>query len=105
LTTLDPKQYKEAERQKWDNVANGWQKWWNRIERGAGKLSKRLIELAEIKPGSRVLDISTGIGEPAITAASQMAKTGHILATADSSIIFNEQVLSSTYQATLLHLF
>jgi len=81
LSTLDPKQYKEAERQKWDNVANGWQKWWNTIERGAGKLSKRLIELAEIKPGFRVLDVSTGIGEPAITAASQMAKTGHILAT------------------------
>lgn len=81
MTTLDSKQYKEAERQKWDNVASGWQKWWKTIERGARKLSMRLIELAEIKPGSRVLDISTGIGEPAITAASQMGKTGYILAT------------------------
>ena len=81
MTTLDPKQFKEAERQKWDNVANGWQKWWKTIEIGAGKLSMRLIELAEIKPGSRILDISTGIGEPAITAASQMGKTGYILAT------------------------
>ena len=75
------KQYKEAERQKWDNVASGWQKWWSTIERGAVNLSKRLIELAEIKIGSRVLDISTGIGEPAITAASQLGKTGYILAT------------------------
>ena len=81
MTTLDSKQYKEAERRKWDNVANGWQKWWKTIERGAGKLSMRLIELAEIKPGSRVLDIATGIGEPAITATSQMGKTGYILAT------------------------
>jgi ubiquinone/menaquinone biosynthesis C-methylase UbiE len=81
LTTLDSKQYKEAERQKWDSVASGWQKWWKRIERGTGKLSIRLIELAEIKPGSRVLDISTGIGEPAITAATQMGKSGQILAT------------------------
>ena len=38
-------------------------------------------ELAEIKIGSRVLDISTGIGEPAITSASQLGKTGYILAT------------------------
>ena len=68
LSILDPKQYKETERQKWDNVANGWQKWWNTLEGGAGKLSRRLIELAEIKPGSKVLDIATGIGEPAITA-------------------------------------
>lgn len=81
MTTLDSRQYKEAERQKWDNVANGWQKWWKTIERGAGKLSIRLIELAEIRPGFKVVDISTGIGEPAITAASQMGKTGYILAT------------------------
>ena len=81
MTTLDSKQYKETERQKWDSVASGWQKWWRTIERGAGKLSNRLIELAEIKPGSKVLDISTGIGEPAVTAANQMGKTGYILAT------------------------
>ena len=30
------------------------------------------MELAEIKPGSKVLDIATGIGEPAITAANQV---------------------------------
>jgi ubiquinone/menaquinone biosynthesis C-methylase UbiE len=81
LTSPDSKQFKEAERQKWDNVAEGWQKWWKTLERGAGKLSKRLVELAEIKPGSRVLDIATGIGEPAITAAKQAGKSGQVLAT------------------------
>ncbi|MGC1132036.1 MAG: hypothetical protein WA941_04390 [Nitrososphaeraceae archaeon] len=54
MSTLDSEQYKEAERQKWDSVANGWKKWWNTTERGAGQLSKRLIELAMIKPGSNV---------------------------------------------------
>jgi ubiquinone/menaquinone biosynthesis C-methylase UbiE len=81
LTTLDSKQHKEAERQSWDSVAAGWQKWWEPIEKGAEKVSRRLTELAEIKPGSRVLDIATGIGEPAITAANQVGKNGHILAT------------------------
>jgi enediyne biosynthesis protein CalE5 len=81
VTAVDPRQYKETERQKWDSVAIGWQKWCRTIERGAGKLSNRLIELTEIKPDSRVLDISTGIGEPAITVANQMGKTGYILAT------------------------
>ena len=37
------------------------------IEKGL-KISQRLIELAEIKPGQRVLDVATGIGEPSITA-------------------------------------
>jgi ubiquinone/menaquinone biosynthesis C-methylase UbiE len=41
----------------------------------------RLVDLAEIKPGSRVLDIATGIGEPALTAANQVGNSGHVLAT------------------------
>jgi ubiquinone/menaquinone biosynthesis C-methylase UbiE len=81
LSTLDSKKYKEAERQSWDSVANNWQKWWKTIERGAEKVSRRLIELAAIKPGSKVLDIATGIGEPAITAANQVGNSGHVLAT------------------------
>ncbi|MGH9950521.1 MAG: class I SAM-dependent methyltransferase [Nitrososphaeraceae archaeon] len=81
MSTLDSKQYKEEERQSWDSVANNWQKWWKVIERGAEKVSRRLIELAEIKPSSRVLDIATGIGEPAITAANLVGSNGHILAT------------------------
>jgi enediyne biosynthesis protein CalE5 len=81
LAALDSKQYKEAERQSWNNVAAGWQKWWKTIERGTEKVSRRLIELAEIKPGSRFLDIATGIGEPALTAANQVGKSGHVLAT------------------------
>jgi ubiquinone/menaquinone biosynthesis C-methylase UbiE len=81
LTTLDSKQYKEEERQNWDRVANNWQKWWKTIERGAEKVSIRLIDLAEIKSGSKVLDIATGIGEPAITAAGRAGSSGHVLAT------------------------
>jgi enediyne biosynthesis protein CalE5 len=81
VLTLDSRKYKEAERQSWDSVANNWQKWWKTIEIGAEKVSRRLLELAEIKPGSIVLDIATGIGEPAITAANQIGNNGHILAT------------------------
>ena len=81
MSTLDPNQYKVAERQSWDSLANNLQKWWKTIERGAEKVSRRLIELAEIKPGSIVLDIATGIGEPAITAANRVGKNGHVLAT------------------------
>ena len=46
--------------------------------KGYEKVSRRLVELAEIKPGSRVLDIATGIGETAITAAKQVGKSGQV---------------------------
>jgi ubiquinone/menaquinone biosynthesis C-methylase UbiE len=74
MTTLDSKQYKETERQNWNSVAAGWQKWWKTIESSTENVSRRLVELAEIKPGSRVLDIATGIGEPALTAAKHIGK-------------------------------
>jgi ubiquinone/menaquinone biosynthesis C-methylase UbiE len=80
-STFDPNQFKMAQREGWDSVAKGWKEWWELIEKGAQKLSQRLIELAGIKPGQRVLDIATGIGEPSITAAKVVGNGGHILAT------------------------
>jgi SAM-dependent methyltransferase len=80
-STFDPNQFKTAQREGWDSVADGWKEWWEPIEKAAQKLSHRLIELAEIKPGQRVLDIATGIGEPSITAAGVVGAGGHVLAT------------------------
>jgi SAM-dependent methyltransferase len=65
----------------WDNVAAGWQAWWPTLERGAQKVSDKIVELAEIKPGDRVLDIATGIGEPAVTAARKVMPNGKVVAT------------------------
>ena len=80
-STFDPNQFKMAQREGWDSVAEGWKEWWEPIEKGAQKLSQRLIELADIKPGQRVLDVATGIGEPSITAAKVVGTGGHVLAT------------------------
>jgi SAM-dependent methyltransferase len=80
-STFDPNSFKMAQREGWDSVAGGWKEWWVPIEKGAQKLSQRLIELAEIKPGQRVLDVATGIGEPSITAAKVVGTGGHVLAT------------------------
>jgi ubiquinone/menaquinone biosynthesis C-methylase UbiE len=80
-STFDPNQFKIAQREGWDSVAEGWKEWWEPIEKGAQKLSQRLIELAKIKPGQRVLDVATGIGEPSISAAKVVGTGGHVLAT------------------------
>ena len=45
------------------------------------KVSDRLIELAGIRPGHRVLHIATGIGEPAISTAKIVGKNGYVTAT------------------------
>lgn len=78
---FNPEQFKSQQRQMWDNVAAGWQAWWETFERGAQKVSDKLVELAEIKPGDKVLDIATGIGEPAVTAAKRVKPNGKVIAT------------------------
>jgi ubiquinone/menaquinone biosynthesis C-methylase UbiE len=72
--------FKAQQRQMWDNAAAGWQTWRETIERGAQKVSDRIVELAEIKPGDKVLDIATGIGEPAVTAAKKVLPNGKVVA-------------------------
>lgn len=76
--------YKAGQRQQWDSVAIGWKKWWPTIEQGVQSVSNRLVDLAEIRPGQRVLDIATGIGEPALTAAWRVGSTGRVVATDQS---------------------
>jgi cyclopropane fatty-acyl-phospholipid synthase-like methyltransferase len=65
-------QFKIDQRQRWNSVAAGWKEWWQTIEVAAQKVNDRLIELAQIKPDQKVLDIATGIGEPAVTAARKL---------------------------------
>ena len=81
MSTLDTHQYKEGQRQSWDSVAAEWQRWWKTTETAAEEVSRWLISHAEIKPGSKVLDIATGIGEPAISAAKKVGNGAHVLAT------------------------
>ena len=78
---FDSDRYKINQRKSWDNAAEGWQKWWKTFEQGAQIVNQRLVELAEIKQGDKVLDIATGIGEPAITAARKVGIKGHVMAT------------------------
>jgi enediyne biosynthesis protein CalE5 len=73
-SSFDSEQFKAEQRQRWDSVAAGWKEWWQTFEIAAQKVNDRLVELAEIRPGQKVLDIATGIGEPAVSAARKLIK-------------------------------
>ncbi|MCG8546460.1 MAG: class I SAM-dependent methyltransferase [Alphaproteobacteria bacterium] len=61
--------------------AAAWRKWFHIMEAGAQNLSDRMVALASVTPGSHVLDIATGLGEPALTAAHATGPSGRVLAT------------------------
>ena len=76
---LDRDAFKTAQRRGWSDAAIGWRRWWDKLE--ADVVTQRLLELADVKPGARVLDIATGIGEPALTAAARVGPEGRVVAT------------------------
>lgn len=59
--------------------AAAWSKWFPTIERAARDVSLCMLESAGVAPGHRVLDLATGIGEPALSAAKRVGPGGHVL--------------------------
>lgn len=78
---IDPVEFRGAQREQWNTAATGWRKWSELIDQAARPASERLVELAEVGPGSRVLDVAAGYGEPSLTAAKKAGPDGSVVAT------------------------
>ena len=83
--TMDPAAIRAHEKERWNIVAAGWKAWWDVIEGWSQPVSDRLIEMAGVGPGDTVLDIATGGGEPALTAARRVGPAGRVVATDQAS--------------------
>lgn len=79
--TFDAGTYKAGQRRDWSIASAGWKNWWETLERALRPVSQRMVELAQIRTGQRVLDVATGIGEPALTAARLVGPAGRVTAT------------------------
>jgi SAM-dependent methyltransferase len=79
-TTPDDLKIKEQQKVAWDDSAEGWKRWWPTFERAAQTVNDRLVALAQVSTGNHVLDIATGSGEPALTAARIVGPSGRVIA-------------------------
>lgn len=79
--TLDSAQFTESARRGWDSAASGWKKWSPMLEAAAQVINDRLVEMAEVRGGHKVLDIATGYGEPLVTILKRIGPDGHAVAT------------------------
>jgi enediyne biosynthesis protein CalE5 len=78
---INPAEFREGQRDQWDKAATGWRKWSELIDSAAGEVSERMVALAGVEPGSRVIDIAAGYGEPSLSAAKVARPDGQVVAT------------------------
>ena len=80
LETQNDAHLRSEQKKLWDVSAPGLEKWLHVTQVASQDVTDRMMELAGIKPGDTVLDIATGIGDPAIDAARIVQPTGRVLA-------------------------
>jgi ubiquinone/menaquinone biosynthesis C-methylase UbiE len=79
-TQIDAGEFRARQRRDWEAASQGWRDWHDLISTATRPVSLRLIEMAEVEPGNRVLDVGTGPGEPALTAAEAVGPEGNVVA-------------------------
>jgi ubiquinone/menaquinone biosynthesis C-methylase UbiE len=76
---MDKEAAKANQLKTWQAVASGWNRYDERLRRLTQGVTDRMT--AGLASGQRVLDIASGVGEPAITAAVKVGPTGSVLGT------------------------
>jgi ubiquinone/menaquinone biosynthesis C-methylase UbiE len=72
---------KAREFKSWSSVAGGWRKHDESLRRNTAGVTQRMLDLAGLHTGHKVLDLACGTGEPAIPAALRVGPTGYVAAT------------------------
>lgn len=56
-----------GQRATWTDQANAWDRWADRTEKMAERFNQPLADAGGARPGDRVLDLASGVGEPGLT--------------------------------------
>jgi ubiquinone/menaquinone biosynthesis C-methylase UbiE len=69
----------ETQRQDWNRVAAGWEKWDEFFDRSMAFLNHRIVGDARLRPGHHVLDLGSGTGYPGLLAAQTVGPSGSVI--------------------------
>jgi SAM-dependent methyltransferase len=78
---FDPNQYKITTRQQWEDAADAWHRWGPTLETWLERATDRMLDLAGVVTGAKVLDIAAGAGGQSILAARRVGASGEVVAT------------------------
>ena len=81
MTTFDAAKYKATTRDQWDAAAEAWHRWAPTLRSWLGPATERMLDLAGVASGCRVLDVAAGAGDQTLQAAARVEPGGSVLAT------------------------
>lgn len=64
-----------------DATCAAWRRWHDKSVHFWSELTRSLLDVAELAPGQRVLDLASGTGDPALTVAEAVGPAGHVVVT------------------------
>ena len=78
---FDAIKYKQTTLQQWNSAAEAWHHWGPLLSRWLGPATETMLDMCDIKNGSRVLDVAAGAGEQTLSVAKRIGNNGQVLAT------------------------
>lgn len=79
MPELDSATIIEGQRQDWNRVAGGWEKWDRFFDEQMGFFNHRLVADARLRSGMQVLDLGSGTGYPALLGAQTVGPSGRVI--------------------------
>src|SRR5258708_14809836 len=75
--------FREHLHEEWtgDRTVAAWRKWHAQIAVFTHGATEGILEAAHLRPGMRVLDLASGVGDPALSIAAEVAPSGRVTAT------------------------
>lgn len=86
MSAPDPakiERFREKLRQEWtdEETVAAWRKWNDKLSVFSLGATQALLEAARLRPGMHVLDLASGVGNPALWIAEAVGPAGHVTAT------------------------
>src|SRR5438270_24327 len=72
-------QVRHQQREEWSAAAPGWQTRRDEVSQPTRSITERLITMADITSGQRVLDLACGNGDPSFTLAQRVGPRGYVV--------------------------
>ena len=86
MSATDPakiEKFRGRLREEWTEEAtvSAWRKWHAKMAAFTRGVTEAILEAAQLRPGMRVLDLASGVGDPSLSIAEAVGPSGHVTAT------------------------